>query len=83
MSIKAVRGEKTPSSNDRVLRMALRVVTLPWAILRGAYRGVCRLLGACRSEGEDRDADQLRQSRARRTLRGLPADHVQDAPKAS
>ena len=82
MSIKPVRGEKAPSSNDHVLRMALRVVTLPWAVLRAASRGVCRLLGACKSDEENRDADQLRQSRARRTLRGLPADHVQDAPKA-
>ena len=77
MSIKPVRGEKTPSSNDHVLRMALRVVTLPWVIVRAVYRGVCRLVGACRSEDETRDADQLRQSRARRTLRGLPPDHVQ------
>ena len=77
MSIKAVRGAKTPSSNDHVLRMAIRVVTLPWAILRGTYRGVCRLLGWCRSAGEHRESDRLRQSRARRTLRGLPPDHVQ------
>ena len=83
MSIKPVRGEKSPSSNDHVLRMAVRVVTFPWAVLRATYRGVCRLLGACRSDEENRDADQLRQSRARRTLRGLPADHVQDVSKAS
>jgi hypothetical protein len=83
MIIKPVRGAKTPSSNDHVLRMALGVVTLPWRIVRAAYLGVCRLVGACRSDDENRDADQLRQSRARRTLRGLPPDHVQDAPKVS
>ena len=83
MSVKSVRGEKGPSSNDHVLRMALRVIKLPWVVLRSAYRGVCRLVGACRSDDENRDADQLRQSRARRTLRGLPPDHVQDSPKAS
>ena len=83
MSIKPVRGETSPSSNDHVLRVALRVLKLPWTILRSAYRGVCRLLGWCQSEGEHREADQLRQSRARRTLRGLPPDHVQDAPKHS
>ena len=83
MTIKPVRGEKTPSSNDHVLRMALGVITLPWKIVRAAYRGVCRLVGACRSDAATRDADQLRQSRARRTLRGLPPDHVQNSPKAS
>lgn len=75
MSIKAVRGERSPSSNDHVLRMALRVLKLPWFLLRSAYRGVCRLVGACKSEGELRDDDQRRQSRARRTLRGLTPDH--------
>lgn len=83
MSIKPVHGEQTPSSNDHVLRMAMRVVTFPWGMLRAAYRGVCRLFGACKSDDENRDADQLRQSRARRTLRGLPADHVQDSQNAS
>ena len=83
MNFKAVRGDRKPSSNDHVLRMALRIVTLPWAVLRSAFRGVCRLVRACKSKGELRDDDQLRQSRARRTLRGLPPDHVQDAPKVS
>ena len=78
MSIKPVRGDKSPSSNDHVLRTALRALALPWSLLRSAYRGVCRLLGACKSEGELRDADQLRQSRARRTLRGLTPDHNSD-----
>ena len=82
MSIKAVRGERTPSSNDHVLRMALRVLKVPWLLLRSAYRGVCRLLGACRSASELRDDDQLRQSRARRTLRGLTPDHDPDAKSA-
>ena len=75
MSIKPLRGTKVPSSNDHVLRMALRVLAMPWAALRGAYRGACRLLGWCKSDGELRDADRLRQSRARRTLRGLAPDH--------
>ena len=83
MSIKAVRGERTPSSNDHVLRMAMQVIKLPWVLLRSAFRGVCRLIGACKLTGELRDDEQLRQSRARRTLRGLPPDHVQDSPKAS
>ena len=83
MSIKPIRGDKTPSSNDHVLRMALKVLTLPWVVLRGAYRGVCRLFKWCKSEREERDADKVRQSRARRTLRGLPADHVQDSAKPS
>jgi hypothetical protein len=75
MIIKPVRGTKVPSSNDHVLRMALRVLTMPWAVVRGAYRGACRLMGWCRSDEQVRDADQRRQSRARRTLRGLTPDH--------
>ena len=75
MSIKPVRGTKVSSYNDHVLRMALRVLKMPWAMLRGAYRGVCRLIGRCKSDGELRDDDERRQSRARRTLRGLTPDH--------
>lgn len=75
MSIKPLRGTEVPSSNDHVLRMAFRVLTMPWAILRGAYRGACRLVGWCKSHGQLRDDDQRRQSRARRTLRGLAPDH--------
>ena len=79
MGIKAVRGERTPSSNDRVLRVSLRVLKAPWLLLRSAYRGVCRLIAACKSPAQARHDDQLRQSRARRTLRGLTPDHDPDA----
>ena len=79
MSIKAVSAEKALSPNDRVLRIAVAVLTLPWTLARLTYRGVKRLARARKSPRELRDEDQLRQSRARRTLRGLAADHDQES----
>ena len=71
---------KSEQQNLRVIRRALRVLLLPFVSLRGIYRAVCRLWGCRRSAAHVRSDDQLRQSRARRSLRGLPPDHVQ--PKA-
>ena len=64
-------------SNARVLRLAKRFVSLPFVV----YGWVKRLTGSRKSEQTLRDEDQLRQSRARRELRGLPPDHVADSSK--
>ena len=71
---------KSEQQNLRVIRGAMRVLLLPFMSLRGIYHAVCRLWGCRRSAAHVRSDDQLRQSRARRSLRGLPPDHVQ--PKA-
>ena len=74
---------KPNRSDTHVLLMAHRVVTLPFAIAAAVYRWVKRLINSRKSEQALRDEDQLRQSRARRELRGLPPDHVQGSSKLS
>jgi hypothetical protein len=71
---------KSEQANLRVIRRATSVLLLPFTIVLGIYRAMCKLWGCRRSAAHVRSDDQLRQSRARRELRGLPPDHVQ--PKA-
>jgi hypothetical protein len=71
---------KSEQQNLRVIRRAMSIVLLPFVSVRGIYRAICRLWGCRRSAAHVRSDDQLRQSRVRRGLRGLPPDHVQ--PKA-
>jgi len=71
---------RSERGNLRVIEFAKRVALLPFVSLRGIYRAVCRLWGCRRSAAHARNDEQLRQSRVRRALRGLPPDHVQ--PKA-
>jgi hypothetical protein len=68
---------KSELQNMRVIRIAKRVVLLPFTALRGIYRSMCWMWGCWKSAAVARSDDQLRQSRARRSLRGLPPDHVQ------
>ena len=70
-------------SDTHVLLMARRIVTLPFAIAAAVYRWVKRVIRSGKSEQALRDEDQLRQSRVRRKLRGLPPDHVQESSKLS
>ena len=66
----------TPDShNIQVIRIARTLVSLPFRAVRSVYRWVRGLLRSGMSAGALREEDQLRQSRARRTLRGLPPDH--------
>lgn len=67
---------KTPApelQNTRILRLAHRALTLPFLFAAACCVWVFRW---CRSDKQLRDADQLRQSRVRRGLRGLSPDHV-------
>lgn len=75
MSIKPVDGSTKPLPQDRVLRMALIVIRLPLTLARLGYRGIRRLVGGRKTLEQLREDDQVRQSRARRTLRGLSPDH--------
>ena len=74
---------KPNESNTHVLLMARRIVTLPFALAAAVYRWAKGLISRGKSEQALRDEDQLRQSRVRRGLRGLPPDHVQDSSKLS
>jgi hypothetical protein len=69
---------KTPQPDlytERVLLFAWRFISLPFVVTAAACRWVRGRLRSGTSAGDLRDADQLRQSRARRELRGLPPDH--------
>jgi hypothetical protein len=73
-------NESLPQSeqqNMRVIRFAKLVLLLPFTALRRIYRSMCWMWGCWKSAAGVRSDDQLRQSRARRSLRGLPPDHVQ------
>ena len=59
--------------NTRILWLAHRAVTLPFALAAACCVWVFR---RCRSDEQLRAADQRRQSRVRRGLRGLSPDHV-------
>jgi hypothetical protein len=70
---------KTPppdTQNVRTLDRFKRIVLLPLTTLAAAWAAICRLTQWCKSPARKRAEDQLRQSRVRRTLRGLPPDHV-------
>ena len=80
---KPVAPSRTNRSNDHVLRMARAVFTLPSTIVRWASDAA--VVRMTRSDEALRSADQLRQTRARRHLRGLSADHdpATDATRAA
>jgi hypothetical protein len=62
--------------NVHIIHLARRFVLLPFTIVRAVYRWLRTAVLSGRSDEQVRAADQTRQSRARRTLRGLPPDHV-------
>jgi hypothetical protein len=68
---------KPELQNTRILRLTKQLLLLPFTVAGAAYRWLRTAVLRGRSDGQVRSADQLRQSRARRTLRGLPPDHVQ------
>lgn len=67
---------KTPSPDqhtDRILRFTRQALTLPFTLATACCFWLFR---RCRSPEQLRAADQQRQTRVRRELRGLPPDHV-------
>ena len=68
-------ASRQDSQNLRVIHLAKSVLSLPYWAVRSVYRLVRRLTRSGMSAGDLRAEDQARQSRARRTLRGLSADH--------
>ena len=71
-----MKRPKPELQNARVIGLARRFVLLPFTVGRAIYRWVRAAVLSGRSDEQVRAADQQRQSRARRTLRGLPPDHV-------
>ena len=60
--------------NRRIIQLAHQAVRLPFMIATACCVWLFR---RCRSDEQLRAADQLRQSRVRRGLRGLSPDHVE------
>ena len=71
------------AQNIRIITRFKRTVLLPFTAVAALWKVVCRLARWCKSPAEKRAADQLRQTRARRELRGLSPDHVQAAHKSA
>jgi hypothetical protein len=63
--------------NARVIRLAMRVVSLPVTLVRAAYAGFVGFVQWLKSAKRRRSDDRVRQSQVRRVLRGLSPDHVQ------
>lgn len=78
-----MKRPKPDLQNTRILRLAKQFVSLPFVLAAGVYGWVKGLLLKCKSDKQLRADDQLRQSRARRELRGLPSDHAPESPAAN
>jgi hypothetical protein len=61
--------------SERVIYLAWRFISLPFLIASNVFGWAKGQLLGLQSVQTIRQKDQLRQSRARRELRGLPADH--------
>ncbi len=72
-----MKPPKPELHNTRIIRLASRFCSLPYVFARAVCAGIGRLWQRGKSGERLRSEDQLRQSRARRELRGLPPDHVQ------
>ena len=75
-----MKAPKPERQNVRIIRLARRVLSLPVVFAAAVYAWGSQLRRATKSEKVLHAEDDLRQSRARRTLRGLPPDHVQKSP---
>ena len=78
-----MKSQTSEAHNVQVIRFAGVLVSLPSLAVRAVYRWVRGRLRSGMSAGALRGEDQLRQSRARRTLRGLPPDHDPAAAAAA
>ena len=65
--------------NVRVIRGARFLVSLPFVLAAAAYRWVKEFVVGRESAKALREKDEVRQSRVRRELRGLPPDHPTSA----
>ncbi len=72
-----MKPPKPELQNNRMIRIASRFVLLPFVLAASGYVAVKGLLQRGKPGKRSRADDKVRQSRARRELRGLPPDHVQ------
>ena len=68
--------KRPESESNRIVTFARHAIALPFAVTRTIYRRIAALFGSVRSPKQRRAEDQRRQSRVRRSLRGLTPDHV-------
>jgi hypothetical protein len=61
--------------SERVIFLAWRFVSFPFVVAAAVFRSAKRLIRGLQSDKTLRETDQVRQSRARRELRGLAPDH--------
>jgi hypothetical protein len=78
-----MKAPKPELQNNRILRLAKRFISLPVVLVLAIGAGIKSMWTRGKSDERVRAGDKLRQSRARRTLRGLPPDHVQSARPAA
>ena len=71
-----MKAPKPELQNNRILRLTKSLLSQPFVLVLAAGAGIKSLWNRGKSDGRVRADDKLRQSRARRTLRGLPPDHV-------
>jgi hypothetical protein len=75
-----MKRPKPDRYSNRVIYLFTQFVSAPFRLAYALYCLGKRGVKGCKSDETNRADDQLRQSRARRQLRGLPADHVQQTP---
>ena len=68
-------------SNEHVIRIARGVMSLPKRAVHRVHLLWSRLVSQMTTQKHLDDTDKLRQTRIRRELRGLPADHDPTAPR--
>jgi hypothetical protein len=68
--------------NNRVIYLAARALSLPFLGAGALYERATAALERLKSPQRRRAEDERRQARARRSLRGLAGDHVQESSKA-
>jgi hypothetical protein len=75
MKVSTMKAPAPDTQNIRIIFVFKRIVLLPFTAIAALWAVICRWAQWCKSPTERRAADQLRQSRVRRELRGLPPDH--------
>jgi hypothetical protein len=71
------KKQRMDEKNNITLRLATQFVRLPYTLVMAISAGVRQVIQGSKSDERLRREDQQHQSRARRKLRGLPRDHVQ------
>lgn len=80
------KPESTPptavnASNEHVIGIARGIVALPKRAMHWAHVLWSRIANRLTTQKRLDDTDELRQTRVRRQLRGLPPDHDPTAPR--